>query len=112
MPPGAAAYGGHEHLEEENDSKENELKEKVSLLKQLTIDIGDEVKEHNRLLKDADDTFDSVGNVMSATIGKVKELAKSGYKYYFLYLVRQTLNLIEMNLKSLSHFSSSSYFLS
>jgi len=86
VPPGAAAYGGHEHLEEENDSKENELKEKVSLLKQLTIDIGDEVKEHNRLLKDADDTFDSVGNVMSATIGKVKELAKSGYKYYFLYL--------------------------
>ena len=93
MPPGAAAYGGHEHLEEENDSKENELKEKVSLLKQLTIDIGDEVKEHNRLLRDADDTFDSVGNVMSATIGKVKELAKSGYKYYFLYLVRQKLNI-------------------
>lgn len=78
--------GGHEYLEEQNTAQESELRDKVGLLKSLTIQIGDEVKEHNKLLKDTDDTFDSVGSLLSNTIGKVKQLAKSGYKYYFLYL--------------------------
>ena len=79
--------GGHEYLEEQNNAQETELREKVGLLKELTIQIGDEVKEHNRLLKDADNSFDSVGDLLANSIGKIKQLAKSGYKYYFLYLV-------------------------
>jgi hypothetical protein len=31
----------------------------VSALKSLTIDIGSEVREHNRLLREVDDDFDS-----------------------------------------------------
>ena len=80
--------GGHEYLEEQNTAQESELREKVGLLKELTIQIGDEVKEHNRLLNDADNSFDTVGGLLVNSIGKIKELAKSGYKYYFLYLVR------------------------
>ena len=39
----------------------------MSALKSLSIDIGAEVREHNRLLKDVDDDFDS-------TSGKIKIL--------------------------------------
>lgn len=77
---------GHEQLEEDNSRQEEELRQKVGVLKSLTIDIGDEVREHNRLLRDADDTFDSVGGLLGATIGKVKQLATSGHRRHFLYL--------------------------
>ena len=53
-----ALYGANEFIEEQNTIAENELREKVGLLKSLTIDIGDEVKGHNQLLQEADNTFD------------------------------------------------------
>jgi blocked-early-in-transport protein 1 len=84
VPP--PIYGGHEHLEEQNNTAENELRDKVGLLKTLAIDIGDEVKEHNKLLHDADNAFDSVGGLLGKTIGNVGKLLKSGSRYYLLYL--------------------------
>ena len=53
-----ALYGANEFIEEQNTIAENELREKVGLLKSLTIDIGDEVKGHNQLLQETDNTFD------------------------------------------------------
>ena len=53
-----ALYGANEFIEEQNTIAENELREKVGLLKSLTIDIGDEVKGHNLLLQETDNTFD------------------------------------------------------
>lgn len=90
-PPPVGAVGGNEQLEEQNSAAEGELRDKVGLLKSLAIDIGTEVKEHNKLLNEADDTFDSVGGLLGATIGNVKKLAKSGYRYYILYLFLFTL---------------------
>ena len=46
-------------MAQQNSELEEELRGKVSALKSLTIDIGTEVREHNRLLKDVDDDFDS-----------------------------------------------------
>ena len=51
-------HSAHEFIEDQNTVAENELREKVGLLKSLSIDIGDEVKGHNRLLRETDDTFD------------------------------------------------------
>ena len=53
-----ALYGANEFIEEQNTIAENELREKVGLLKSLTIDIGEEVKGHNQLLQETDNTFD------------------------------------------------------
>ncbi len=77
---------GHDYLEEQNTQQEDELRSKVSALKSLTIDIGAEVREHNRLLKDVDDDFDSTSGLLGKSISKVLQLAKSGQRYYFLYL--------------------------
>jgi len=42
---------GQSHLDQENDEQENLLSSKVSVLKSLTIDIGDEVRYQNNMLK-------------------------------------------------------------
>ena len=43
----------------------------IGALKSLTIEIGSEVKEHNRLLKETDDIFDSVQGGLSNAMSKV-----------------------------------------
>ena len=46
----------------------------IGALKSLTIDIGAEVKEHNRLLKETDDIFDSVQGGLSNAMSKVSNV--------------------------------------
>jgi|ERR1711902_231123 len=77
---------GNEHLEEENDKAESELRSKVSALKSLSIDIGVEVREHNKLLKEVDDEFDSTFGQLQHNIQRVLKLVKSGSRYHMLYL--------------------------
>lgn len=86
VPSPNFGFGGHEHLEEQNNEAEGELRDKVGLLKSLAIDIGAEVKEHNKLLNEADDAFDSVGGLLGKTIGNVGKLLKSGSRHHMLYL--------------------------
>ena len=78
---------GNETLEEENEALEGELKGKISALKSLSINIGEEVKEQNKFLRSMDDQFDSTHSMFSNTIGKVLKLAKSNHKYYIYYLL-------------------------
>ncbi len=72
------SFRGNEHLEEQNSHREDELRGKIGALKSLTIDIGHEVKEHNRILRDVDDQFDSVGGLLRHSMNRVLGLAKSG----------------------------------
>lgn len=41
----------HDHLLEENDYRAEELKDKIHALKSLSIDIGQEVKYQDKLLR-------------------------------------------------------------
>ena len=84
-PPGGVQ--GNEHLEEENEYLEGELKGKISALKSLSKDIGIEIVEQNNYLKSMDDQFDSTDSMFQNTIGKVMKLAKSNHKYYIYYLL-------------------------
>ena len=45
-----------------------------------------QVREHNRLLRDADDGFDSAGSLLANSMAKVLQLAKSGSRYHLVYL--------------------------
>ena len=78
---------GNEHLEEENEYLEVELKGKISALKTLTKDIGIEINEQNNLIGQMDNQFDSTDSMFRNTIGKVLKLAKSKHKYYIYYLL-------------------------
>ena len=71
--PGTGTPGvqGHEYLEGENTEKEKEMRNKIGALKSVTIDIGSEVRKHNRVLQETDDNFDSVQGGLSNARSKV-----------------------------------------
>jgi blocked-early-in-transport protein 1 len=79
-------YDGGGPLEEENDAMEDKLKDKIGVLKSLSIDIGAEVKYQDRLLKDMDEDFERTGGFLGNTMNRVLRLSKGGHNYYILYL--------------------------
>lgn len=77
----------HEMLEEENDKMVDHLSSKVQALKSLTIDIGNEVKYQNKMLKEMDTDFDSGGSLLSSTMNRLTALTKKGHHRVMLYLI-------------------------
>nr|CAI5823403.1 unnamed protein product [Callosobruchus analis] len=73
-------------IEEENDRMTNELKEKIGVLKSLSIDIGNEVKYQDKLLRDVDDDLDRTGGFLGTTMNKVLKLGRGSHNYYILYM--------------------------
>ncbi|XP_067118392.1 BET1 homolog [Centruroides vittatus] len=74
-------------IEEQNEQLVDGLKHKISTLKSLSIDIGQEVRTQNKLLGDMDNDFDSTGGFLSSTVGRVLKLSKAGHNRYILYLI-------------------------
>ena len=73
--------------EVENDHLVNGLRSKVTVLKSLTLDMGEEIKSQNFLLKDMDNEFDSTWGLLSSSMGRVKKLALAGHNRYIWYLM-------------------------
>lgn len=71
---------------EENDQLEEELRGKVSVLKDLSINIGEEVRYHNRELAGMDNDMDKVGGFLSQTMGRLKGISRHGYGKMYCYL--------------------------
>ena len=73
----------------EDDDLEERLANKTSRLKQITISLGNELKESNKILNDLDSDFDKSKSFMGMTINRVIRLGKSGGKcrlYFYLIL--------------------------
>lgn len=73
-------------IETENDRMADDLKDKIHVLKSLSIDIGNEVKYQDRLLKDVDDDMDRTGGFLGGAMNRVLRLTKGSHNYYILYL--------------------------
>ncbi|XP_050504880.1 BET1 homolog [Diabrotica virgifera virgifera] len=73
-------------IEDENDRMTNDLQEKIGVLKSLTIDIGNEVKYQDRMLRDVDDDLDKTGGFLGTTMSRVLRLSKGSHNYLILYL--------------------------
>lgn len=80
--PSEAADG----IEQENDEMASHLGERISTLKSLTIDIGNEVREHNRMAREMEDAFDKTYGFLGNTLNKVIRLSKGRHNYYICYL--------------------------
>lgn len=78
---------GYSALEEENERSQEELKQKTSVLKSLCIEIGNEVKYHNKVLNEMDSDFDSTGGLLGATIGRVKQLSRGSQTKLLCYML-------------------------
>lgn len=82
---------GQDALEEENERAAEELKHKIGALKSLTIEIGNEVRTQDKLLRGIDDDMDRTGGFLGTTMARVVRLGKhSGGRqmcYMFLFVL-------------------------
>ncbi|XP_030847439.1 BET1 homolog [Strongylocentrotus purpuratus] len=85
-PTTSQGYGDYNAVEEENQHLTENLRSKVSVLKTLSIDMGHEVNEQNKLLSDMDQEFDASGGFLGATMGRLSRLSKGGLHCHYLYL--------------------------
>lgn len=73
-------------LEEENERLASELQGKIGALKSLTIDIGNEVRYQDNLLRGIDDDMERTGGFLSNTMSRVVRLGKNGHQKYMCYM--------------------------
>lgn len=77
---------GSELVEDENNAMEGMLSDKVKALKSLSIDIGHEVREQNKFLKNMDNDFDGSTGFLQSTMKRVSAMARAGHNCHLFYL--------------------------
>ncbi|XP_059052251.1 BET1 homolog [Achroia grisella] len=73
-------------LENDNDRMAEELSGKISTLKHMSIQIGDEVRYQDKMLRGLDDDVDRSSGFLGKTMGRVLKLGKGNHNYYIFYL--------------------------
>ena len=68
-------------VEEDNNLQADELRDKVASLKSLTIEIGNEVREHNNFLNTLGDDLERSSGILGAAFSKLGFISKKGYKH-------------------------------
>eukprot|EP00160_Parvularia_atlantis_P001677 Unigene11359_Nuclearia_a/m.34673 Unigene11359_Nuclearia_a/g.34673 ORF Unigene11359_Nuclearia_a/g.34673 Unigene11359_Nuclearia_a/m.34673 type:complete len:128 (-) Unigene11359_Nuclearia_a:11-394(-) len=76
-----------DQLERQNDDHVSELGAKISALRSLTIDIGHEVRESNKLLDSMDGDFSRTGGVLGQTMARLKAFSETRHGMQMTYLV-------------------------
>ncbi len=74
-------------MEQQNNDKIDQLSDQVALLKGLTIDIGNEVREQNSLLDQMGDGFSNAGELLAGSLKKIGTMLESGGAKHMLYMV-------------------------
>merc|ERR1712165_609705 len=74
-------------MEQQNNDKINQLSDQVALLKGLTIDIGNEVREQNSLLDQMGDGFANTGDLLAGSLRKIGTMLESGGAKHMCYMV-------------------------
>ncbi|KAH9244025.1 hypothetical protein BASA81_017945 [Batrachochytrium salamandrivorans] len=70
-PAGASAY------EEENDTHASALSAKIGALKQVSLDISDELAYQQNLMDDMHGDFEKTGGILGQTMRRLKIMARS-----------------------------------
>lgn len=73
-------------LENENERMAEDLSGKVGALKSLSIDIGNEIRYQDKILRGLDDDVDRSGGFLGKTMNRVLKLGKGNHNYYVFYL--------------------------
>lgn len=73
-------------LERENERMAEELSGKIGTLKDISIQLGDEVRYQEKLLRGLDDDVDRSSGFLGKTMGRVLKLGKGNHNYYIFYL--------------------------
>ncbi|KAH0627450.1 hypothetical protein JD844_003171 [Phrynosoma platyrhinos] len=81
------ANSGYSMYDEANEKLTESLRSKVTAIKSLTIEIGTEVKQQNKLLADMDNDFDSTSGFLGATVGRLKTLSRGSQTKLLCYMM-------------------------
>ncbi|MBW0527241.1 hypothetical protein O181_066956 [Austropuccinia psidii MF-1] len=79
-----------EELESQNDEALEGLSAKVRLLKEISVNIGTEVKDSTKFLSTMNDTFSEATGLLSGTFRKMNRMAKTQtgrWWYWLLFLI-------------------------
>ncbi|CAF0937801.1 unnamed protein product [Didymodactylos carnosus] len=71
----------YSYIEERNDARTGSLNNKVTKLKELAIQIGDETRAQNKYLKELHDDFNQTESFVESARKRVLLLAKSVKKF-------------------------------
>ncbi|CAM9117194.1 unnamed protein product [Chrysoparadoxa australica] len=74
-------------MEMENNSHINNLSNQVSMLKELTIDIGNEVSDQNRFLDGIGGSMFDASGMLGGTLKKINGMMARGGELHMCYLV-------------------------
>ncbi|KAG0044191.1 protein transport protein bet1 [Gryganskiella cystojenkinii] len=74
-------------LESQNDEELSGLHSKVAMLKKITMDIGNEVRESTVFLSDLDQDFGRTGGLLNSTYTRLKVMASTQNGRYMCYMV-------------------------
>ncbi|CAI2178905.1 15075_t:CDS:2 [Funneliformis geosporum] len=80
----------HLDLESQNDDKLEGLTGKVKLLKEITLSIGESVKESNILVGAMSDEYSRTSSSLGGTMNKLKRLAvtqNSHFTWWLIFLI-------------------------
>uniref|UniRef100_A0A7E4V355 t-SNARE coiled-coil homology domain-containing protein n=1 Tax=Panagrellus redivivus TaxID=6233 RepID=A0A7E4V355_PANRE len=86
-PNGGNSYEGSAYLENQNDNLLDGLRDKVNTLKRVTINIGDDVREQNRLLGSMESDFDASRGLLDGAMKRLGIVQRTGGKNVLCYLV-------------------------
>lgn len=79
-------HNAHRRFGGEEEEIEQSLIDKTTKLKQITIMLGNELKDSNKFLDGLDSDFDKSKSFFNATIGRVGKLAQDGSCKLYFYL--------------------------
>ena len=74
-------------LEQQNNERMNELADHVALLKGLTIEIGNEVREQNSLLDNMNDGFTNTRDLLQNSLRRIGTMLEQGGTKHMCYMV-------------------------
>ncbi|KAK9764511.1 protein transport protein bet1 [Basidiobolus ranarum] len=74
-------------LENMNEQRIEGLSDKVSLLREITLNIGDEVRDQNAYLKDMGSDFERTGTYLKGTMRRFYAMAQTQSGRYMIYLI-------------------------
>lgn len=81
------ANSGYSACEEENERLTESLRHKVTAIKSLSIEIGHEVKNQNKLLAEMDSQFDSTTGFLGRTMEKLKIISRGSQTKLLCYMM-------------------------
>ena len=71
----------------DDEDLENTLASKTSKLKQVTIQLGDEIRNSNKFLKGLDEDFEKTSGFLASTMNHLGKLSKYANCKLYCYLI-------------------------